>query len=80
MKIREVNMYLDSRTVGPNNRLPSGKGPVRSNSGQSCDWLKQYVAVARHSGRKFINILWKTREMKNTGNNKVPLLNSNVHY
>lgn len=48
--------YLDFRTVGPNNRLPSGKGPIRSNSGQSCDWLKQYVAVARHSGRKFINV------------------------
>lgn len=45
----------DSGTVGPNNRLPSGKGPIRSNSGESCDWLKQYVAVARYSGIRPIN-------------------------
>lgn len=51
--IGNTTNYLDFRTVGPNNRLPSGKGPIRSNSSQSCDWLKQYVAVARHSGRKF---------------------------
>ena len=58
---REENRYLDPRTVGPNNRLPSGKGPIRSNSDQSCDWLKQYVAVARHSGRKkFINVQFST--------------------
>lgn len=39
---------LDSRTVGPNNRLPWGKGPIRSNSDEIAviGWNNMWLSPA----------------------------------
>lgn len=46
-KIERLRL-LDSRTVGPNNRLPWGKGPIRSNSDEIAviGWNNMWLSPA----------------------------------